>query len=118
MTRKRNDNHSTEFGLWIREQEDIDSKLGFVASNLDYIWTNYKTGQWLLIEEKRYMSPLTYSQKEQFKTLDKICKLDKSYKGFYVLMFENTSPEDGKIFLNNKELTKDELIDFLKTFKV
>jgi len=51
MTRRRNDNHSTEFGLWLREQPDIDSKLGYITTNLDYVWKNYKTGDWMLIEE-------------------------------------------------------------------
>jgi hypothetical protein len=45
MTRKRYDNHSTEFGLWLREQEELKSSLGFVATNLDFIWSNYKTNK-------------------------------------------------------------------------
>jgi len=56
MTRKRNDSHSTEFGLWLREQNEIDSSLGYLATNIDFMWTNYKTGQWMILEEKRYES--------------------------------------------------------------
>lgn len=44
---------STEFGLWLRRQEKIKSEDGFVATNLDYVWHNYETGLWMIIEEKR-----------------------------------------------------------------
>ena len=76
MTKPRYDKHSTEFGLWLREQEEINSRHGFVASNLDYIWQNYKTKQWMLIEEKRYMANLTWSQMQMFKFLVKKIKMD------------------------------------------
>ena len=62
MTRKRYDKHSTEFGLWLREQKELDSKFGYVATNLDYMWKNYKTGLWMFLEEKRYNGQLTFSQ--------------------------------------------------------
>ena len=69
MTKQRYDNHSTEFGLWLREQLELDSKLGFITTNLDYIWENYNTGEWMLIEEKRYMGKVGYSQGKLFKKL-------------------------------------------------
>jgi len=53
MTKPRFDDKSTEFGLWLRNQKEIDSGLGYITSNLDYIWRNYNTGDWMLIEEKR-----------------------------------------------------------------
>ena len=43
MTQKRRDDHSTEFGLWLREQDDLDSKKGYIATNIDYVWINYKS---------------------------------------------------------------------------
>jgi len=114
MTRQRNDSHSTEFGLWLREQKEIDSKLGFVTTNIDYLWENYKTGEWMLIEEKRHMSSLSFSQKQQYNKLYKnIIKTDK-FRGFHLLQFENTNPDDGKIFLNHREITKEALLLFLK----
>ena len=63
MTRQRNDSHSTEFGIWLRVQPQIDSSLGFLASNIDYCWTNYKTGEWMFIEEKRYNTAIKYCLK-------------------------------------------------------
>ena len=79
MTRKRNDKHSTEFGLWLREQECIDSSKGFIATNLDYVWSNYKTGEWLLIEEKRYNKDMTRAQVDQFRILHDAAKSDRWY---------------------------------------
>ena len=117
MTRQRNDNHSTEFGLWLREQEELDSKLGYVATNLDYIWSNYKTGQWMLLEEKRYMSEPTFSQHEQFNKIHKACLGDTGYCGLHLIQFEKTSPEDGAIFLDRHEISKAELVKFLQTFE-
>ena len=114
MTRPRFDSHSTEFGLWLRNQKDIDSTLGYVTTNLDYIWKNYNTGKWLLIEEKRHRADITYSQKKIFDSLNQILKKDPSYLGLYLIVFENTSPEDGKIWINKKESTKEELFYLLK----
>lgn len=114
MTAKRRDNHSTEFGLWLREQEDIDSKIGFIAQNIDYAWRNYKTGEWMFIEEKRKMSEPSFSQKETFKKINKVCCSDPDYKGFHLLQFENTSPDDGGTYLDGRKITKDQLIEFLQ----
>lgn len=114
MTRQRNDAHSTEFGLWLREQKEIDSHLGYVATNLDYVWANYKDKNWMLIEEKRYNSEPTYAQIQLFKKIHSACKSDQTYKGLHLLVFEKTSPDDGRIFLDRKEITKDQLIRFLR----
>lgn len=114
MTRLRNDTHSTEFGLWLRQQKEIDSGFGYIATNVDYIWENYKTGNFILLEEKRYKSDLTFSQKNQLKRLS--CELWESskFKGFHLLQFENTNPDDGKIYLDRNEISKDQLIKFLQ----
>ena len=114
MTQQRRDEHSTEFGIWLREQKEIDSGLGFVATNIDYLWRNYKTNKWMLIEEKRYGRKSQFPQTAMFELLDKACRSDNNYCGFYYLIFEKTSPDDGKIFLNDKEISKDELINFLR----
>jgi len=114
VTRKRFDEHSTEFGLWLREQKEIDSSCGYVATNLDYIWSNYNDGWWILIEEKRYSSKLSYSQKELFKKIHNIALKDDNYKGFYLIVFENTSPDDGNVWINGKPSNRTELINLLK----
>lgn len=104
---------STEFGLWLREQPEIDSDFGFVTSNVDYIWRNYKTGDWMLIEEKRYGGDLDYSQGQTFIFLEEHIVKDDKYHGFHKIVFENTSPEDGRMWLDDREISKVELLKFL-----
>lgn len=116
MTRPRHDSHSTEFGLWLRDQDALDSKRSkFVATNLDYIWENYGSGLWMLIEEKRYGAPLTWSQSRQFERLDDLCSMiDRKYKGFHVVRFACTSPEDGAIWIDHEQVERDYLVSFLR----
>ena len=114
MTAERKDNHSTEFGLWLREQPEIDSAKGFIATNIDFLWRNYNTGDWMLIEEKRYMSKPKRWQCQLFDLLDWCAKTHPKYRGFHIVQFEKTSPDDGKIFLDNKEVTRDQLITLLR----
>jgi len=78
------------------------------------MWQNYKTGEWMLIEEKRFMSDVRKWQRCMFNSIHKSCRGDGNYKGMHLLQFENTSPEDGRIFLNRVEITKDELLRFLR----
>jgi len=114
MTKRRYDKHSTEFGLWLREQEEIDSGKGFVATNIDYMWHNYNTGEWMLLEEKRHKKTPEPWQKNLFKKIHKQARNDPQYKGFHLLKFENTSPEDGKMWLDGTLISKTELIAFLQ----
>ena len=113
MTKQRNDTHSTEFGLWLRNQPEIDSKLGFVTTNIDFFWKNWKTSKFMLIEEKRYMSDMATFQRYIYKQLDDAFKNDPNYCGFHLLQFEKTSPTDGKIYLDHIEISENNLIKFL-----
>lgn len=113
MTRQRNDTHSTEFGLWLRQQHELESGLGFVATNLDYVWANYKTGDWMLIEEKRYAARCTLCQKELFQWVHRACVRDPHYHGLHLLCFEVTSPDDGAIFWNNVPISRATLLELL-----
>lgn len=114
MTKKRFDNCSTQLGIWLREQKEIDSSLGYIATNIDYVWRNYKTGKWMLIEEKRFMSSVKKWQQEIFNLLTWCSKHHPKFCGFHIIQFEKTSPEDGRIFLDGKEINKHDLIEFLK----
>ena len=115
MTRQRNDSHSTEFGIWLRQQKEIDSKLGYVATNIDYMWMNYKNGLWMLIEEKRHGGKLSYSQTQMFNVIDKACSLDATYRGLHLLVFEETNPDDSSLIQwDGVKITPTELIQLLK----
>ncbi len=118
MTTQRRDNHSTEFGLWLRDQTELSSKLGYLATNIDYVWSSYKYPGWALIEEKRHCAGMANWQNEVFTRVDAAAQNDPNYRGFYVVRFENTSPDDGRIWLchgsDAREVTKAELIAFLQ----
>ena len=118
MTAQRRDDHSTEFGLWMRRQPEIDSKIGYLATNIDYVWCSYKHPGWILLEEKRHCAGVPNWQSGIFQMLDAAARNDPNYRGFYVIRFENTSPEDGKVWLchgdDAKIVTKDELTAFLR----
>ena len=114
MTQKRRDKHGTEFSDWLREQPEIDSSLGFIATNIDYYWSNYKSGLWMLIEEKRHKQLPRFYQSKAFKIVDKSARLSRTYKGFHILVFSNTSPSDGAMFLDNRFISRADLFAFLR----
>ena len=113
MTQNRRDNSSTEFGLWLREQPEIDSSLGFVTSNIDFLWKNYHSGYWMFIEEKRFRYVPKFYQVKLYQMLDAACSAADGYKGFHLLIFENTSPSDGAIWLDGRYITSCDFIKFL-----
>lgn len=114
MTEQRHDSHSTEFGLWLREQPEIESTDGFIATNIDYVWKNYKTDKWMMIEEKRFGREIKTWQKYIFNMIDSLCRPDKNYHGFHYLVFENTNPDDGKMFWDGTEIDAEKLIKILR----
>jgi hypothetical protein len=114
MTAPRHDDHSTEFGLWLRQQESIDSRKGYVATNLDYIWRNYNTGLWMMIEEKRYGGAVKRFQKEIFDLLNWCAKYHPKFRGFHILRFEKTNPDNGRIFWDGEDISKERLIEILQ----
>jgi hypothetical protein len=121
MIRQSNDGTGTEMSHWLRRQaKDLPSKDAidcFTFHNLDYIelcWTGKTAGFWMAIEEKRHMAEISYSASQTFTFIDRACHCDPKFKGFHLLQFENTNPDDGKIFLDGVEISKEELIKFLR----
>lgn len=124
MTIQRKDDKSTEFGLWLRVQPEIDSLSGFRATNIDYFWYNEGgDGRWVLIEEKRHLAIVKPWQHKAFTVIDDACrKGDNNYVGFFIIRFENTNPADGKMYLDGPgytgEITREQLIAFLREFRL
>ncbi len=127
MTRQRNDNHSTEFGLWLRRQKDINSSR-YDAQNLDFVWFAYRSGWILLLEEKRYNSKQSFSQKDTHNIIHQMLELASgrifdtvkgrrriSYKGYFLIQFEKTNPDDSSwIKINSESHTKEDLLFLLQ----
>lgn len=111
-TQKRRDKHSTEFGLWLREQPELDSYKGYNTSNVDFMWMNERLGQWLFIEEKRFLAKIPPAQQRVFEKIDRSISSG-DYLGFHVLIFEKTNPDDGRMVLDGVEIVRQDLIGFL-----
>jgi hypothetical protein len=114
MTLQRKYPGASNFSNWLRVQPGISSELGFVATDIDYIWSNYKTGYWMLIEEKCKFAEPSFCQNKLFHIIDKVAKADPNYRGLHLIQFENTSPEDGRICIDNINVSKEHLIRFLQ----
>jgi hypothetical protein len=109
----------TEFSDWLRNNTALDSNSGYLATNIDFMWRDYNTKEWMLIEEKRKNAPVKRWQMEMFTIIDTACKTDDNYRGFWFLKFENTNPMDGATSLQRLDSGKihqaspDELTRFL-----
>lgn len=113
MTRQRNDAHSTEFGIWLRQQPEIQSSLGYAATNIDYMWCDFRRNKWMFLEEKRFNAPLSWSQEQLFARIQKACENDPTYCGLHFIQFEKTSPDDGKTLWNGREIDRSQIITML-----
>ena len=92
--------------------------------DVDYMICNFGEGKgkWFLVEEKCRMAEPNGSQREMIAKLESSIN-DPLYKGYYLIQFENTSPDDGKIFIaifrgeeisRKIEISKKDFLDFLE----
>ena len=131
MTRHRNDDHSTAFGLWLRDQPELDSKEeGLDINDIDYAVFNYLTGTLLLIEEKRFGSTVTYAQRDSFNLIHQMLKFAAEsgqkfrtakgarsiqYLGFHTVTFSHSGPNDSEwITWDGKIIGKEDLSNMVK----
>lgn len=119
MTRKeQTGDRSLAFSKWIRENCN-DSSTGFLVGNLDWIFWDYKRRRLILIEEKTRNATCSIwfrrLMDEVFvPALREHCKKTGiEFKEFHVLTFENTSPKDGRIWLDDFEIDEQGLAAFL-----
>jgi len=104
------------FSSWIRKKLP-DSSTGFSVSDLDFILWNWKTNKVMMLEIKTRNSIPRAGQKIMWQNINQWIKNgiddDWTYLGFNLIQFENTNFNDGKCFLNYKEIKEKELINFL-----
>jgi hypothetical protein len=123
MTTERRDGGGTQFSNWLRMQPEIDSVNNkFFATDIDYVWVSRQKQLYMIIEEKRKNALPKVCQRRVFQNLHNKCLKDIRYHGFYYLIFERTTPDDGAIYISSDimslsdqlEITKNELIRFLR----
>lgn len=107
---------SLDFSSWVRSSLP-DSSTGFSASDLDFVLWNWKTKKVMLLEIKTRMSSPRNGQRMMWQNINRwITKgIDENwtYLGFHLITFESTDFLDGKVFLDKKEVSEQELISFL-----
>lgn len=129
MTRRRWDDGDTPFGAWLRtkHQERIGSHR-FSAHNGDYFWHDYRDSWFIFMEEKRYRGKQTKSQRDTHGIVTQL--LEKAsgavvetmrgprpveFRGYYLIVFDKTSPEDGEFTINGMKANEVELLHLLET---
>ena len=114
MTVQRRDHNGSPFGDWLRAQAALDSRDGWLASDLDMIWLNTATGEYMHLETKCRMAVMKEWQRRLFRDLvRRPCLPDTRYRGFHLLQFEATNPLDGATYIDGRRVTLRELLDFL-----
>jgi hypothetical protein len=112
-------NRDLRFNQWIR-QNLPDSETGFEASDVDMILFNYKTKRMAILEIKTHGADMKFWQKDFLNNLSRWIKTGMlaeqdgwKFYGYFFIQFEHTYFDDGKAFLNGKEVTEEELIQKL-----
>lgn len=137
MTRQAHDiERFTKFSLWLRDigrqwPSHYSSRV-ISLQNLDYIWHNYRENWIILIEEKRHGGMINhraeFAQNDTHTIVDQMlhygsCKpvtnargntIMVEHRGYYKVIFENETPDDGGISINGNLATKRDLFYLLK----
>ena len=105
------------FNTWLRDALP-DSSTGQMVSDIDFYIFNYKKKEHLIVETKTYNAPLKTWQEIMYSKLQRWVseggnKEGWKFKGFYLIQFEKTFFDDGKVYLNGEESSKEEIIETL-----
>lgn len=111
-----NREHDLYFSKWCRDK--LNSSFdGQRVYDVDFCIWQKKYKKIMFIELKSHNSKPSKDQRFMFKLINSSIKrgIDKewTYLGYNLITFENKSFEDGKCYLNNKEILEEDLIKFL-----
>jgi hypothetical protein len=104
------------FSQWIKDNLP-DSNAGYYVSDIDFVLYDTVTTRCMLVESKQYGKTMASWQRLLYDRLSSwlIRGKDKGWEfyGYHVVTFENTNFDDGKVKFDGKEVTEQELIDYL-----
>jgi hypothetical protein len=111
------------FSGWCREKL-TDSKDGLLITDIDFILKDYKTRRMMILEVKTRGAGFKNWQRSIYQTLgaalERSLSMNSSndnlrydWRGAHFIKFENTNFADGKVFLNYKESSEEEIKNFL-----
>lgn len=117
-TKRRNHSGGEPVGLWFRDIEELDSWKGHRFNNIDFMYQNecIEEHPFLLMETKCRKAIAKPWQMRSILTIHNRLAGSDGYKGFYIVTFENTTPDDGRMWVGNIEITRDEFIQMLLSF--
>lgn len=52
----------SDFDIWLKEQPELSCELGFYVNNINCIWSNNKTKDWMIIENEHNIRELQPNQ--------------------------------------------------------
>jgi hypothetical protein len=131
-TRTRGFGEDTPLNGWIRNHPELDSSLGFVASDVDLTWYNHKLELIMITEHKEHMGLIRPSQEATLSVLDqglarglsdpKLILVSRRlhipehvhYCGFHTIVCQNTNPDDGDIYVDGVQVTQEQFLHFLR----
>ncbi len=109
-----------EFSKYLRNNPWLNSMHGHTFVKLDWVCFNYEKNLFMIVESKTYAGKkkigdmsVPYAQSKSMRLLSDILSHSPMFKGIHLLEFENTSPVDGKIWLDKKPITESTLIAFM-----
>ena len=105
------------FSAWLMYPPWNAKEEGFTNNDIDILIKNYNTNEWMFIEEKtRGILPNNYQLKVFKHIHDSI--IDNKYRGYHLIVFSESTPDNSKhIILDNKVISRDDLIEFLRFSK-
>lgn len=137
MTAIRRDGNDTEFGRWMRKHPRLHSVRDRISvTNVDYVQYLYEDAagdaHMMLLEEKCYRANLTITQSDTISIIHQAMwqtycvnrhqpqrgyfddQPRLHYHGWHVLQFEQTSPDDGIIWIDACQVSSNTLGSFLR----
>jgi len=127
MTRAHNGHQeATPFSGWLRALlHPLDSS-HVSNQNLDYVWHDYKRNYLLTIEEKRFGAMAARAQSDTHGVVEQMLRAadglpvktlrgirSARYYGHFCIRFENTTPDDGRMWINGHLDSREGLLALL-----
>lgn len=132
MTKQRQYGEDTPLNNWIRSHPALDSRYGYVGTDVDLTWYNYDKAFIMLLEHKERMGVVGPSQEATLAVLDQALTWGLSdpsrkliarrypipervyYCGLHTIRCENTSPLDGAVYIDDVKVTQAQFLQFLQ----
>jgi hypothetical protein len=104
------------FNDWVRKNLP-DSSTGFWVTDVDFVFISFKSRKFMLVETKKNSRYPTNAQSEIISFMDTVLRRgtppEWEYLGYHVLVFEKTGWENGKVWLDGKEITEEDFKYFV-----